>query len=358
MQTAPAATSRHRFHVHPVRIHRPDDDRAGMRILSDAVMPSMSAEDEAAAFANLGACLDAAWSAALAVIGGDRPAKDGDWQALRNAQAEALAVSNPGETSAIRRTEASLKRSVDRLVRANIPLTIAVATQLIRSRPGSMSVDDAVQEASIGVLKAIRRFDVSKGLRLSTYAVQWMRHHVGRAYVDTGKTIRIPSHINETGNAIRRAAREMGAHDVASAIASDLPRVAALAGRTVKAVIANSTLPRAFSGEEKMPGVRSHYEDSDTKSMFDLVPDPTPAADVTIADEQVHSQLLRAVDTLPATQAIVLRRRFGLDGNEPETLQQIAETFDLSRERIRQIEVAALRRAAKACPGLAGVVSL
>lgn len=361
MQTASAtsAAARSRFNVQPPRTRLPGDHaRANMSILSDAVAPVMTAEEEAAAFTRRDVCLDAAWSAALMVTGGDRPAKDVDWQALRTAQAEALAVANPGEAAAITRTEAALSRTVDRIVRSNLPLTVAVAAQLMRARIGSMDVDDAVQEANIGLVKAIRRFDVSRGLRLSTFAVQWMRHHVGRAYVDTGKTIRLPSHINETANALRRAAREMGAFDAAEAVNTDIDRVAAISGRTIARITAAvSMLPRVRSGDEKMHSQQSSNE-SDNRTLFDLIADPTPAADSTIADAQVCAQVRRAVDTLPATHAIILRRRFGLDGTEPETLQQIAETFDLSRERIRQIEVVALRRAAKACPGLAGVVSL
>lgn len=361
MQTASAtsAAARSRFNVQPPRTRLPGDHaRANMSILSDAVAPVMTAEEEAAAFTRRDACLDAAWSAALMVTGGDRPAKDVDWQALRTAQAEALAVANPGEAAAITRTEAALSRTVDRIVRSNLPLTVAVAAQLMRARIGSMDVDDAVQEANIGLVKAIRRFDVSRGLRLSTFAVQWMRHHVGRAYVDTGKTIRLPSHINETANALRRAAREMGAFDAAEAVNTDIDRVAAISGRTIARITAAvSMLPRVRSGDEKMHSQQSSNE-SDNRTLFDLIADPTPAADSTIADAQVCAQVRRAVDTLPATHAIILRRRFGLDGTEPETLQQIAETFDLSRERIRQIEVVALRKAAKACPGLAGVVSL
>lgn len=365
MQTASAtsAAARSRFNVQPPRTRLPGDHaRANMSILSDAVAPVMTAEEEAAAFTRRDACLDAAWSAALMVTGGDRPAKDVDWQALRTAQAEALAeldiADQPGARAFIKSTEAALSRTVDRIVRSNLPLTVAVAAQLMRARIGSMDVDDAVQEANIGLVKAIRRFDVSRGLRLSTFAVQWMRHHVGRAYVDTGKTIRLPSHINETANALRRAAREMGVFDAAEAVNTDIDRVAAISGRTIARITAAvSMLPRVRSGDEKMHSQQSSNE-SDNRTLFDLIADPTPAADSTIADAQVCAQVRRAVDTLPATHAIILRRRFGLDGTEPETLQQIAETFDLSRERIRQIEVVALRKAAKACPGLAGVVSL
>lgn len=364
MQTATAtsAAARSRFNVQPPRTRLPGDHaRANMSILSDAVAPVMTAEEEAAAFTRRDVCLNAAWSAALMVTGGDRPAKDVDWQALRTAQAEALAeldiADQPGARAFIKSTEAALSRTVDRIVRSNLPLTVAVAAQLMRARIGSMDVDDAVQEANIGLVKAIRRFDVSRGLRLSTFAVQWMRHHVGRAYVDTGKTIRLPSHINETANALRRAAREMGAFDAAEAVNTDIDRVAAISGRTIARITAAvSMLPRVRSGDEVLRS--SQANEGDSRTLFDLIADPTPAADSTIADAQVCAQVRRAVDTLPVTHAIILRRRFGLDGTEPETLQQIAETFDLSRERIRQIEVVALRKAAKSCPGLAGVVSL
>lgn len=353
-----ATAARNRFRVQPPRVRLLGDPaRADMRLISDAVTPAMTAEEEVAAFTRRDACLDAAWGAVLMVLGGERPSGDRDWQALRDAQALALAVANPREETAIIRTEAALRRSVDRIVRTQLALTAAIASQLMHARPGSMGVDDAVQEANIGLLKAIRRFDASRGLRLSTFAVQWMRHHVGRAYVDTARTIRLPSHINETGNALRRAAREMGAMDVASACASDMASVARISGRSVDRITTTITAPRTRSGDEVLRSSQANSE-GDSRTLFDLVADPAPAPVDTIADEQVCAQVRRAVDTLPATHAIILRRRFGLDGDDPETLQQVGERFNLSRERIRQIEVVALSKARKACPGLAGVVSL
>ena len=363
MQTAvAAATNPNRFKLR--RGPMTGISLASMPIIKDAILraPLMTADEEAAAFAALGLALDAAWSAVCVALNDpeERPlADDVDWDALLAAQAAARAQCKHGPHLAeVVRTSAAVDALVDHILRANLRIVRAVAAQLCRGNAGIMDLGDAVQEASIGFIKGIRRFRPERGHRLSTFAVQWMRHHVGRARSDVSRTIRLPVHVEETASALVKASRKMGAMDVASAARADLPRLAELADRPEVTIENVLGAPRTVSGSIAASSNKSS-DGGDNRTLMDMLPDDAEAVVDILADKQVHKHLHRVLATaLTERESYVLTRRYGLDGEDVDTLVDIGARLGLSRERIRQIEVIALGKARRACPFLSVAVGL
>ncbi len=362
MQTAvAAATNPNRFKLR--RGPMTGLSIASMPIIKDAILraPLMTADEEATAFAALGLALDAAWSAVCVALDDPdaRPYEDADWDALIAAQATARAQCKPGQhLAAVVRTAASVDALVDHILRANLRIVRAVASQLCRGNAGIMDLGDAVQEASIGFIKGIRRFQPGRGTRLSTFAVQWMRHHVGRARSDVSRTIRLPVHVEETASALVKASRKMGAMDVASAVRADLPRLAELTGRPEITIENAISVPRTVSGS--VAASSNKFSDGgDARTLMDMLPDDAAAAVDILADKQVHRHLHRVLATaLTERERYVLTRRYGLDGEDVDILENIGAHLGLSRERIRQIEVIAMNKVRRACPFLSIAVGV
>ncbi len=364
MQTAAVATnitSVNRFKLR--RGPQAGMSMASMPIIRDAIIraPLMSAEDEAAAFAALGSAIDAAWSAVCVALDDPeaRPlADDVDWEALLAAQAAARAQCKHAQhLAAVVRTAGAINALVDHILRSNLRVIRAVAAQLCRGNAGVMDIGDAVQEASIGFIKGIRRFQPGRGLRLCTFAIQWMRHHVGRARSDVSRTIRIPVHVEETSAALAKASRKMGAMDAASAAQSDLPRLAELAGRPEITVMNTLSTPRTVSGS--IPASSKYSDGGDNRTLLDMLPDESAAAVDILGDNQVHKHLHRVIATaLTERERYVLTRRYGLDGEDVDILENIGAHLGLSRERIRQIEVIAMNKVRRACPFLSIAVGV
>lgn len=361
MQTAVATTntiakSPNRFKLR--RGSQASMSLASMPIIKDAILraPLMSAEDEAEAFRALSLALDAAWSAVCVALDSDaRPREeDVDWTALLAAQATARAqCKHAPHLAAVVRTAAKVDALVDHILRANLRMVRTVAAQLCRGNAGIMDLGDAVQEASIGFIKGIRRFQPDRGLRLCTFAIQWMRHHVGRARSDVSRTIRLPVHVEETSAAIAKACRTM---DASFEARSDLPRLAELSGRPEITIENALSAPRTISGS--IPASKSS-DGADNRTIMDILPDDAEAAVDILADKQVHRHLHRVIATaLTERESYVITRRYGLDGGEIDTLSDIGTHLGLSRERIRQIEIIALNKARRACPFLSVAVGV
>ena len=197
-------------------------------------------------------------------------------------------------------------------------------------------VRDRLQEGNLGLIKAVEKFDYNKGFKFSTYATWWIRQAITRAIADQARTIRIPVHMVETINKLVRVSRqllqELGREPTPEEIAEkmDIPV------ERVREIIKISQEPVSLEtpiGEEEDSHLGDFIQD-------DNVPVPAEQAAFTLLKEQLHEVL----GTLTEREQKVLRLRFGLDDGRARTLEEVGKEFNVTRERIRQIEAKALRK--------------
>jgi RNA polymerase primary sigma factor len=216
------------------------------------------------------------------------------------------------------------------LVRSNLRLVIWVARRYGWS---ALPLPDRIQEGNIGLLKAVDRFDVARGHRFATYAIWWIRQAVSRAVQDQGRIIRLPVHIGEAARRLERALEQLPSDRAPSAegLAADLD----LPVTTVSRLLAVLSTPESLDEAEA----------TDPRSIASFLTDPAadgPEQAATIQDLRV--QVSRALGALPVREERILRMRFGLALPSDQTLEEIGQTLDVTRERVRQIEAKALKR--------------
>ena len=286
------------------------DDPVRMYLKEIGKVPLLSAEEEAA----LGEQIHAGQQAAAQ---------------LQTLPSDADAAARQALEAAVARSE----QAKQRLAESNLRLVVSIAKRYIGR---GMQLLDLVQEGNLGLIKAVEKFDYTKGYKFSTYATWWIRQAITRAIADQARTIRIPVHMVETINKVKKVSSQLlhtnGHEPTADEIALELDMPVDKV-REIMRVAQEPVSLETPIGEEEDSHLGDFIPDDDA-------PAPADAASHILLKEQ----LAEVLDTLTPREEKVLRLRFGLEDGRSRTLEEVGKEFNVTRERIRQIEAKALRK--------------